>query len=122
MILEEASKLLSENDNIISLIDLSLYDNMTEKEIHDQLKSLHKIEFNNNERIVFYCFSELNHKFNNSPAESLIQLQKMLVYVDISNFFCVIITNNGKLQQELNEVCKRYTNNDLPIKTILYKG
>jgi hypothetical protein len=96
-------------------------DVLSEKDIYDLLKPLYKSKFNDNEIIVFYCFAPLSHRFNDMPAELLSRLQKMLVYIDIPNFFCVIITNNKKMQPELDSVCKKYATGEAPIKTILHE-
>lgn len=119
MILEEAQKILSNNYKILSLIDLTSIDCTSQKNIYDLLLPLQKKEFNNNERIVFYCFSPLHHKFNDLPADVLIQLQKMLVYVDIPNFFCIILTNIKELQSELDYICNNFAVKETPIKTII---
>jgi hypothetical protein len=107
--------------NVIKLLDLNVLDTGLQKDIYDQLKPLHKETFENNERIVFYCFSPLSRKFADFPAETLIHLQKMLVYIDIPNFFCIVITNDAKLQQDLIYVCDLFTKNETPIKAILYE-
>ena len=54
------------------------------------------------------------------PADILIQLQKMLVYVDIPNFFCLVITNDTKMQAELDYVCLHHAVNENPIKSIFH--
>jgi hypothetical protein len=107
--------------DVIKVIDLNELDTRPQKDIYDQLKPLYKKIFRNNERIVFYCFSPLFRKFSDLPADTLIQLQKMLVYIDIPNFFCIVVTNDKNLQEELNYVCNHFAVNETPIKAILYE-
>jgi hypothetical protein len=119
--LEEIQKIVGTSYNIIKTCDLVAIDILSEKGIHDLLKPLYKSEFSERELIVFYCFAPLTHRFNDMPAELLNRLQKMLVYVDIPNFFCVVITNNKEMQLELTSVCKKYATDETPIRTILHE-
>jgi hypothetical protein len=118
--LDEIQKIVGTSYNIIKAFDLAILDTMSEKDIHNLLAPVCKSEFNEHDIIVFYCFLPLAHRFDDMPAESLIQLQKMLVYVDIPNFFCVTITNNKEMQSELDYVCNQHTTDETPIRTIVY--
>ena len=113
--------LVAKQFDVIKLLDLNALDTGSQKDIYDQLKPLYKETFKDNERIVFCCLSPLSRKFTELPAEALVHLQKMLVYIDIPNFFCIVITNDKELQQELNYVCEQYATNETPIKAILYE-
>jgi hypothetical protein len=115
-------ELVTEQFDVIKIIDLNTFDTLSQKAIYDQLVPLHKKIFKDNERIVFHCMYPLVHKFTDMPAEALIQLQKMLVYVDIPNFFCIVVTNNKDLQQELNYVCEQIATNETPIQVILHEA
>jgi hypothetical protein len=108
--------------DVIEIIDLNTFDTLSQKDIYEQLVPLYKETFKDNERIVFHCMSPLEHKFTDMPAETLIQLQKTLVYIDIPNFFCIIVTNNKDLQQELNYVCEQIATNETPIQAILHEA
>lgn len=79
---------------------------------------LHKEVFEEGECIIFKCPKELKHSYNDLPADILINLQKMLVYIDIPNFFCTIISTID-LSLELDYVCKHYAVNETPIKNIV---
>lgn len=117
MTLNDLQQIIGPAYNIIEAFDLVKFDNLSERDIHNLLQPLHKLEFAKNELIIFYCFSPLAHRFDDMPAETLCRLQKILVYVDIPNFFCLVITNNDNMQSELNFVCDRYAKNETPIKT-----
>ena len=117
MILDEVKKLVSDEYDVISLIDLVPLDSASQKDIYNILQPLHKTEFKDNERIVFYYFSPLTHGFDDLPAETLIQLQKMLVYIDIPNFFCIVLTNDKNVSTELKYICEQYTVNENPIQS-----
>lgn len=121
MILEEIQKQIGPSYNIIKTFDLTVFDTFSEKDIYDQLTLLYKSNFDNNDIIVFYCFNPLAHQFDDMPAETLSRLQKILVYVDIPNFFCLVVTNDKDMQAELDIVCKQYATNETPIRTILHE-
>ena len=105
-------------DEIISdvRIDLSKLD--TTASIYQTLVPLKKQEFPDSFRILFYHSSPLVHTYNDLPADSLITLPKMLVYIDIPNFVCMFASNETKFEQELNYVCEHYTVNETPINFI----
>ena len=121
MTLEEIQKIIGTSYDIIEIFDLAVLDAMSEKDIHDLLAPLYKSEFANNEIIVFYCFTTLAHRFTDMPAELLDRIQKMLVYIDIANFFCVVITNDKNMQSELDYVNDQYTKDETPIRTIIHE-
>ena len=119
--IDQIQQVIPASHKILSIIDLFSFDNKSQKELYDILRVLHKTEYRDNELIVFYCLSPLTRKFEDLPAETLINLQKMLVYIDIPNFFCVVVTNDTNMQKDLAYVCEHYAVDEKPINTILYK-
>lgn len=80
------------------------------------LSPLKENVFADDVRIIFFNSKELIHSFADLPADQLITLQKMLVYLDIPNFFCLFRSNNKNIVQELEYVCNHYATNESPIK------
>lgn len=119
--LEEIQKIIGLSYNIIKTFDLAVLETTPDKDIYDLVQPLHKLKFSENDLIVFYCFTPLAHRFDDMPAEIISRLQKMLVYVDIPNFFCLVVTNNKEMQLELDDVCKKYATAETPIRTILHE-
>jgi hypothetical protein len=103
---------------ILTTIDLLTVDNTSEKDLYNLLLPLHKDVYADNDRIVFTCFGTLTHTFDDLPADLLIRLQKMLVYVDIPNFFCIVISNQN-LSEELTYVCNKYAVDENPMVNII---
>lgn len=104
--------------NVLATIDLNDLDYKPQSQLFNAIAPLRKEVFDDNDRIVFKCTNILAHTYNDLPADVLIRLQKMLSYVDISNFFCVVISNTD-LSAELEYVCKHYAVNENPIKNIV---
>ena len=118
MILSQVKQAISSEIDIKKILNLS--DLKSESDVYNALSSLKEKEFKKATRIVFYHSDPLEYTFNDLPADSLIKLQKMLVYIDIPNFFCVIVTNED-IKEELEYVCKNYCVNETPIEFICLK-
>jgi hypothetical protein len=101
------------------VLDLSLL--TKESDFYTVLAPLKEDTFADNTRLVFHHSQPLVRTFNDLPADSLIQLQKMLVYIDIPNFFCVIVSDDIKVKDELEFVCQHYAVNENPINLICLK-
>lgn len=68
--------------------------------INEQLKQLHKEVFENKERIVYFITQDFYQKDSELGLKLKI-LQQYINRVDISNFFCLIVTNNKNINKEL---------------------
>ena len=118
MILEHAQQLIPKEFNVKEFLDLSALD--LGSKLYTALSPLKEKEFKEFTRIVFYHSAPLVYTFNDLPADSLIQLQKMLVYIDIPNFFCLIVSDKD-IKEELEYVCKKYCVGEHPIEFICLK-
>lgn len=103
---------------VLATIDLNLLDTKSQIDLYKTLMPLYKSEFKEDERIIFECSSELTHTYKDLPADLLIQLQKMLVYIDIPNYFC-IVKSHIDLSAELEYINQHYAVGDTPIRNIL---
>lgn len=68
--------------------------------IEQRLRDLHKPAFDDHERLVFY-YHEDYYSDPKKLGKKLQCLQEKLNLVDISNFFCVIVSSNPELNQEV---------------------
>ena len=115
MILEQVKSSIPVEFNVKSFLDLSILDSTGK--LYKALIPLKEKEFKESTRIVFYHSAPLVYTFNDLPADSLIQLQKMLVYIDIPNFFCLVVSDKD-LKEDLEYICKNYCVGEDPINQI----
>ena len=118
MILDQIKSVIPVEFNVKEFLDLSALDSTGK--LFNALDPLKEEEFNEFTRIVFYHSEPLEYTFGDLPADALIQLQKMLVYIDIPNFFCLIISNKD-LKEDLDYICKNYCVGEQSIKFICLK-
>ena len=111
------TKLLRQYYNFSEIIDLQPYESDWYK-LKYKLLSLKKESFGPNDRIIF---------FNREPSLYLRQrdnllwynLQKILSDLDISNSFCIVITQHES-RQYFNEIYKDITTDQFPITVFDY--
>lgn len=99
MLLENEIMLLKKYfvfDKIFNLLD---YDSDMSK-LYDELKGLSKNVYENNYRFIFLHYDLDYFITENTPGLTLINLQRILVSLDIPNFFCLILS-----QQNLQKMC-----------------
>jgi hypothetical protein len=118
MILEHVQQLIPKEFNVKEFLDLSILD--SPGKLYKALIPLKEKEFKEFTRIVFYHSAPLVYTFNDLPADSLIQLQKMLVYIDIPNFFCLLVSDED-IKEDLDYICKDYCVDERPIIQICSK-
>jgi hypothetical protein len=118
MILEQIKLLIPEEFNVKDFLDLSILDSTGK--LYKALIPLKEKEFKESTRIIFYHSAPLVYTFNDLPADSLIQLQKMLVYIDIPNFFSLLISDED-IKEDLDYICKKYCVGESPINQICLK-
>ena len=76
--------------------------------LYEFLTPLKKESFADNEKIVFYNFSKIN-------IDLLIHLQKTLTYLDIPEFFVLVVTNQKSTIEALSEIeCKLVSYTEFP--------
>jgi len=118
MILDQIKSVIPVEFNVKEFLDLSTLD--SKGRLFNALDPLKEEEFNKSTRIVFYHSAPLVYTFGDLPADSLIQLQKMLVYIDIPNFFCLVVSDKD-LKEDLEYICKNYCVGEQPINQICLK-
>ena len=76
--------------------------------LYEFLTPLKKESFADNEKIVFYNFSKIN-------IDLLIHLQKTLTYLDIPEFFVLVVTNQKSTIEALSKIeCKLVSYTEFP--------
>lgn len=94
------------------IINLTDYLSLPSASMTRDLFSMKKDQFVDNERIIFSCF-------DNTPDDKIIELlthlQKTITFVDIPNFFVLIITNRSIIKDSLEEIRKLYSTEDVSI-------
>jgi len=87
--------------------------------LYTTLKSLHKSEFHNNERLIFVQDCADIYDYNDLPGKVISQLQKYASQIDISNFFIIVLSGNKFINKELEQVRQLYSTDDCTIQSIV---
>ncbi len=106
MNIEQTLEQLNQEFSIVAIIDLDIKEynrNTFDSVIKRQLESIRKDEYQPNERIIFTICNDYYQK-NSILGLKLTALQENLNLVDISNFFCIIVTPNSNIKTELVEL------------------
>lgn len=105
-------------NNILKIVNLNLFDRKPQKDLYSVLAPLKRAKFANNELIIFYCLDQLHRQFDDEPCDLLVSLQKVLVYLDIPNSFCKLVSNVD-LSNDLQLVSDVHAVNETPIENII---
>lgn len=100
-------------DRMFNLIE---YDLCMEK-LLEELKPLVKDEFEHNYRFIFLHYDTDYHISTDFPGITLINLQRILVSLDIPNYFCIILTQQD-LTEQLEYLRVTETTDTIPIMAI----
>jgi len=125
MNLQEQITELSNQYNIVSVIDLDPWHDLDvfqqEFWLRKVLSEVHKDCYENNERIVLSSSKGDSYKDQDANAGSLLmQLQRQLNDVDISNFFVILLTTDVTIAEAYENNYKTLSLDDIPIKIIVY--
>ena len=111
MNLEQTIQTLKQQYDVIDVVDLSFWneDTITSSQcLLNKLKSVWKESYTNNQRILFLHTCDY-YTTDNQSGVILKYLQALINDVDISNFFCLILTTNSDIQsikQDIEEISK----------------
>jgi radical SAM protein with 4Fe4S-binding SPASM domain len=84
--------------------------------LYNQLASLHKAVYDHRERIIILQDCEDVYDYEDLPGQSIINLQKYLSIIDISNFFVLVVSKNSNISKELDQVRLLYSNDQYAIQ------
>lgn len=87
--------------------------------LHKELESLCRDQYENNYRFIFLHFDTDYHITNDQPGLVLRNLQRILRDLDISNYFCMVVSQKD-LQADLDLLQKQETTDDCSIYCLQY--
>lgn len=108
MTLDEVKARLQKRYQIENFIDLAEFDNLPTGRLYSALRKCHKIEFADNERLVFVAGSPLKKTFEDQPHDIITVLQQYLQHHDIPHFFVIVLSNIPTMKTELKYVHSTY--------------
>lgn len=85
--------------------------------LYNDLLPMKKCEYQSNYRFIFLHYDTDYYITNNQPGILLRNLQKILVSLDIPNYFCLILTEQN-IQKELDQLAREETSDDCSISSI----
>lgn len=91
-------------------------------EIRQQLELLKKDSFDPLDRIVIYQDAEDEYPYVDAVGTKLIEIQKIINRVDISNCFILLVTANTDIASEIDFVTQFYSVDPTPIGFLLTDG
>ena len=100
-------------DKIFNLLD---YDNDMSM-LYEDLKKLKKESYDVNYRFIFFHYDTDYYITNSQPGLTLRNLQRIIVSLDISNYFCLILSHQD-IDKELEILRQEETTDDCAISCI----
>ena len=85
--------------------------------LYQELKNLKKNSYESNYRFIFLHYDTDYYITNQQPGLLLRNLQRILVDLEIPNYFCLILTEQN-IQEQLDQIAKEETVNDCSIASI----
>jgi hypothetical protein len=104
MLPDSAVAILKKHFVFDRIFDLIEYDLNIDR-LYQELKILRKDSFESNYRFIFLHYDTEYYITQDSPGITIINLQKILESLDISNYFCLVLT-----QQTLQKQCQQVRN------------
>ena len=86
-------------------------------DLYNEIKLLKKISYNSNYRFIFLHYDTEYYITNDEPGLTLRNLQRLLVSLDIPNYFCLILTQQN-LDNQLETLRMQETNDSCRISHI----
>jgi len=125
MTLLKQIKELSKQYSVVSVIDLDPWHDLDvfqqEFWLQKVLSAVHKDCYKNNERIIFTLSKGDTYKNQDAAAGSLlIQLQRQLNDIDISNYFVILLTTDVTVAQAYEKSYKTLSYDIIPVNIIVY--
>ena len=112
----EALAILNKYFVFDKIFDLLQYD-MDMQRLYNDLALLKRDSYDDNYRFIFLHYDTEYYISQTTPGLTLINLQKILENLDISNYFCILLTQQD-LQSTCNQLNIELTSNDCSIAVI----
>lgn len=103
---------LSKHFIIVKVINLVEYD-WRPHELYEELKKLNQNSFTNKERIIF-IFGDTEY-YLGTYGFTLHNLQKILIELNIANYFCIILTHQSFISESAKFINDSFVKDDFPI-------
>jgi MoaA/NifB/PqqE/SkfB family radical SAM enzyme len=125
MTLEQKINELKSQYDVIAVIDLDPWHDLHEDDkkhwMRQILSPIHQDTYLNNQRIIFKTLRGDVYANEQSPAGQLItQLQRRLNEIDISNFFVILLTNDGTMRDAYLSHYQTFSQDPIPFTVDLY--
>jgi len=107
--------------NVLDTINLAEYNHSNPHGLYKRLKSQTNPRYESTDRFVFLHFDSdyyVDPTMHRLPGLTITLLQKILVSLDIPNYFTLLVTNHENIEVELDYAYKMYSNDDTPISYI----
>ena len=106
---------------MINIIDTVLFSESVAT-IEQKFRSARKDSFDNNDRIIIEQDISDTYPYIDCAGTKLIEIQKIINLVDISNCFILLITNNPDVKNEIEFITKFYSVDPTPINFSIING
>ena len=125
MTLEEKITQLKSQYDVMAVIDLDPWHDLPQFHRKSWMKKIiepvHRDPYLDNQRIVFTTTQGDRYTDKDSPAGQLImQLQRRLNEIDISNFFVIVLTNDISMQQAYRTYYQNLSKDPIPFTIEVY--
>jgi hypothetical protein len=97
---------LKSHFNLIDVVRMTQYGYRL-PDLYSRLKTIKKDRYEHNDRIVF-IMDDVNFYIGNQLSPTAHNLQQFLYKLDIPNYFCIIVTEQPYVSQEMTHVRKLY--------------
>jgi len=122
MNIEQHLEQLQSEFEVLAVIDLDKWTDdfdLGRNWLENKCNELRQDAYKTEQRIVFV---QRHDFYNNTPVGVVLEnLQEILNFVDISNFFVILVTTNPNIQNELAEISK-INKDENPINVLLAQG
>jgi MoaA/NifB/PqqE/SkfB family radical SAM enzyme len=112
---------ISELQNDYDVLDVIFCDNQSIVDLYTKVQSLHRLAYENNQRILF-VITEDTSQSENLPGQSLQNLQSIINDIDISNFFVCLVSTNPNLENDYNYVLENISQDSVPFHLYQCQG
>ncbi len=91
-------------------------------EIENRLRQSRKESFDPDDRIIIKQDVEDSYPYVDAAGIKLIEIQKLISSIDISNCFILLVTANTDVKNEIDFVTKFYSVDPTPINFLIING
>jgi hypothetical protein len=116
-LLPQTKTILASHFNIIDIIDLNHYTRSPNLLLARLQKNVKKI-YHSTDRFIFLLEDHDFYLDGKGPGFILYNLQLSLAYLNIPNYFCLLLTGQPNYNDYTEYVCKQLTCDTIPIRSI----